>query len=246
MVLFLTSSPCDNDVPAHMHLPCCYFTRNSFVANLKKYWKQNSRCVIIAANPDNYEKSEEMVFTFRRCFLYHGMIPETFVLLDSRNEDQAEELIKNSDFVMLSGGHVPTERAFFERIGLREIMKNYDGLVMGISAGSMNAADRVYCMPERPGEALDETFEKYFPGLGLTKYNVIPHYDKEKDDFLDGKPLYTGWIYPDSMGECYYVLNDGSYILEVDGEAALYGKAYTLKDGELAVICQEEEKIILE
>ena len=245
MVLFLTSSPCDDDVPKHMHLPCCYFERNDFVKNLKKYWKQNSRCVIIAAYPENYELNDEMAFTFRRCFLYHGMIPESFVLIDRRNEEDTERLVKNSEVVLLGGGHVPTEMEFFRRINLAEIMKDYQGLVMGISAGSMNAAKRVYCMPEEKGEGIDPDFVKHFPGLGLTEYNIIPHYNLVKDNILDGRRLFEDWIFEDSYGETFYELMDGSYILQVDGKAGLYGEAYLIENGEMQPFNKEGEHIDL-
>lgn len=246
MVLFLTSSPCDDDVPAHMHLPCCYFTRNEFVANLKKHWKQDPHMVMIAANPDAYDRNDEMAFTFRRCFFYHGMVPETYILLDGRNKEQTKELVKRADFILLGGGHVPTQMEFFNEIHLAEYMKDFDGVVMGISAGSMNAAKRVYAMPEEPGEGIDPHFVKHFPGLGLTKYNIIPHYNREKDNMLDGFKLFEELIYPDSHGEEYYVLNDGSYIMQADGNAYLYGDAWLMHDGKLTKICGEEESIKLD
>ena len=65
------------------------------------------------------------------------------------------------DVIFLGGGHVPTQNAFFHRIGLREKIRNFDGIVIGISAGSMNSADVVYAQPELPGEAADESYQRF-------------------------------------------------------------------------------------
>ena len=41
---------------------------------------------------------------------------------------------------MLCGGHVPTQNHFFAQLGLPGLFHNYHGIVLGVSAGSMNAA----------------------------------------------------------------------------------------------------------
>ena len=39
MILFLTSSPCTNDMPEGVELPCILNEDNGFVEQLKKHWK---------------------------------------------------------------------------------------------------------------------------------------------------------------------------------------------------------------
>ena len=55
----------------------------------------------------------------------------------------------NYDVILLGGGHVPTQNKFFKEIRLREKIKDFDGIIIAISAGSMNSADIVYCQPEK-------------------------------------------------------------------------------------------------
>lgn len=239
MILFLTSSPCDNDVPEHMHLPCCFFEKNQFVDNLKKFWKQDSNCLIIAADPYQFEMNHEMAYTFHRAFLYHGMIPNEVRILDTRNDYHAKDLVEWSDMIILAGGHVPTQMSFFEKIGLRELLKDYDSIVMGISAGSMNSAKTVYCQPELDGESLDPNFVRFFPGLSLTEYCILPHYQNVKDHMLDGKRLFEDITYMDSYGQKLYALVDGSYILQAEDKPELYGEAYLIADGQISQICQD-------
>lgn len=245
MTLFLTSSPCDDNVPKGCELPCVYFERNEFVANLRKYVAPGGRLLVIAAWPDDYARNDEMTQTFAGCFAWHGMGFRQADVLDSRNAERADELVAASDVILLAGGHVPTENAFFKAIGLRELLVGYKGVIMGVSAGSMNAADTVYVQPEEAGEAVDPHFVRWTQGLGLTDKNILPHYNMVKDNILDGLRLFEDVTYPDSAGHPLYVLPDGSYILEADGASTLYGEAYLLHNGVMEYICREGESITL-
>lgn len=53
---------------------------------------------------------------------------------------------------MLCGGHVPTQNHFFAQLGLPRLFHGYHGIVMGVSAGSWNAAHIVYAAPEEPAK----------------------------------------------------------------------------------------------
>lgn len=239
MILFLTSSPCEDNVPQGCELPCIYFERNEFVANLRKYVVPGGNFLVIAAYPDEHARNDEMADTFAGCFAWHGMAFSSVEVLDGRNQTKAADLVAASDVILLAGGHVPTENAFFREIGLRELLRGYKGVIMGVSAGSMNAADMVYVQPEEPGEAIDPDFIRWTQGLGLTDKNILPHYNMVRDNILDGMRLFEDVTYPDSVGHPLYVLPDGSYILEADGQSTLYGEGYLLHNGVMECICQD-------
>lgn len=80
------------------------------------------------------------------------------------------------DVILLGGGHVPTQNAFMERIGLKERLRKYEGLIIGWSAGSMNCAEIVYAAPKSEGEAIDPNYQRRISGLGLTKVNILLHF----------------------------------------------------------------------
>ena len=101
---------------------------------------------------------------------------------------------------------------------------------MGISAGSMNMAKTVYVQPEEPGESHPD-FQRFAPGMGVTRFQILPHYQKVKDNILDGKRLFEDVTYADSMGHCFFALPDGSYIYQDHEETTLLGKGYRLKNG---------------
>ena len=184
MTLFLTSSPCDNNVPEGLDLPCIFDARNGFVENLRASVEPGAQLLIIASDPDAFAGNDEMAATFEGCFAAAEIELEDVCVLDSRNADDAAELVAQSGVILLSGGHVPTENAFFASIALRDLLADFDGVIIGISAGSMNCADVVYAQPEEPGEAVDPDYQRFIPGLGLTTRNILPHYNQVKDNVL--------------------------------------------------------------
>ena len=245
MVVFLTSSPCNDNVPDGLKMPCILDCRNEFVNKMRSWWKPNSVGVIIAAYPCNFALNDEMRDTFEKAFTYHGLTFEKLVMCDARNDEQIQEMIDDADFIMLAGGHVPTQNAYFKYLGLREKMKYFNGIVMGISAGSMNAADIVYVQPEEEGESVDPLFERFVLGLGLCKVNVLPHYQRVKDNYLDGRRLIEDITFEDSFGQRFIVLVDGSYVMVYDGVTELYGEAWSISDGKMMKICEEGGKKLL-
>lgn len=239
MTLFLTSSPCSNDVPMGVDLPCILDRRNGFVRRLRRCLKPNAELLIIASDPESFESNDEMAATFAGVFEHHGLTLADVALLDARNEEEAPELVSMSDIIILSGGHVPTENEFFTRMGLRELLDGFSGVIMGISAGTMNCADVVYAQPELEGESVDPDYERFIRGLGLTDINVLPHYQQVRDNILDGQRLYEDITYADSMGHPFYALVDGSYIFVQDGHAEIFGEAYLILDGRIRPLCPE-------
>lgn len=213
MHLFLTSSPCDPHVPDGCDLPCILWRRNHFVQLLQERFQTESRCVMIASAPWMHERNDEMLSTFHRAFAYHGMAFSHSIIVDDRNAEQLPQLLAHSDIVILAGGHVPTQNAFLAQLRLRPLLQSYEGIVMGISAGTMNCCDVVYAQPEEPGEATNPHYQRFLPGLGLTNVMILPHYQQVKNSILDGMRLFEDITYRDSMGRTFYALVDGSFVL---------------------------------
>ena len=233
MIAFLTSSPCVYQAPRAIINP-----ENCFLVNLLSCLPENPRCLFVASSPDDENFTDSVAEEMATAFRLAGLEFSQLTTLDRRSQDQAAELIADSDFIILSGGHVPTQNEFFREIGLREILEGYEGVIMGISAGTMNCADRVYLQPEEPGESAPE-FVRFSEGLGITDINVLPHYQQVKDNMLDGLRLFEDVTYADSMGEIFFALVDGSYLLiEDDGAVTLFGEAYCIQDGEIEQISE--------
>lgn len=226
MHLFLSSSPCVPNADRAILNPA-----NGFVKLLSQALKHPIHCLYICSSPDDHEKNQYYSAEMAACFREAGFPFASLTVLDRRNAHLAGELVSDSNFIILAGGHVPTQNAFFENIRLRRHLAAYHGTVMGISAGTMNCASMVYAQPELPGESVDPNYRRFFPGLDLTWVNILPHYQQVKDDLLDGKRLYGDITLADSLGHSFLALPDGSFVYSHGGQTLLYGESYRVEDG---------------
>lgn len=243
-IVFLTSSPSG---PLDGSRPVDGLDRmNKFVENLHQYWLENARCLMIAAAPDEPKMNDEMTEFFGQAVKKAGLTWSAFDLWDRRTQDFSKEILHSYNVIFLGGGHVPTQNQFFTQINLREKIADFEGIIVGISAGTMNSADVVYAQPELPGESVDLEYKRFIKGVGLTKTQILPHYQMVKDNELDGKRLYEDITYRDSYGRNFLVLPDGSYLLIVDGKETVWGEAWEIADGQIGKICENNEyKIFL-
>ena len=235
MQVFITSSPFVPDADGPI-----FSNDNGFVDNLREVLPPFPKCLFVASDPERHDLTCQWGTDMITAMAGQGIYSGGFAVLDGSNAEMAGQLVAESDFICLAGGHVPTQNAFFQEIGLRELLQDWDGTVMGISAGAMNTADVVYIQPEEPGES-DLDFVRFAPGLGLTEVNILPHYQKVKDYTVDGLRLFEEITYPDSEGNCFFVLPDGSYIYQDEERLLLCGKGYSLADGVMQQLTEDGE-----
>ncbi len=197
--------------------------------------------LMISAAPDDRAFTDSVLEGMTLCVTNSGITPSKITMLDRRNCKKATELVRKADWVVLCGGHVPTQNKFLHEIGLKELLKGFDGLVMGCSAGSMNCADFVYSHPEMTGEASDRNYSRWLRGLGLTKLQIVPHYYQVRNYMIDGRRLFEDVIFPDSWRHSFYTFPDGGYILCKNGRETLYGTAWGISNGRMRQICSENQ-----
>lgn len=232
MIQFLTSSPF-----LFHHDPATLNPDNEFVERLSIVLRGRPRTLIICSDPKDHNGTKEFAGVIRDSFARAGIHLGKISILGGRTAWLAHHLVAASDFIVIMGGHVPTQNAWFQKINLRKHMKHFDGVLMTISAGSMNCADTVYSQPEEPGESRPE-FQRFRSGLGLTKYNILPHYQEVYDRELDGQMLYDDITAADSMGNEFLVFPDGTYIFRDHEEHAILGECYLMHDGEMEQISE--------
>lgn len=244
MIAFLTSSLGGSIRVNGKRIPAGFLTNNGLLDKLKALWVEDSKVMIVCASPDAYEDNDIRYECLKKAFSLSGLSVSAVEFCDGRNEKLIEKL-PETDVILLIGGHVPTQNAFLKRIGLKERLTGFDGLLLAYSAGSMNCAANVYVSPELDGEAVDPDFARWTSGLGLTEINIFPHYQAIKDDTLDGLRLMEDITYPDSFTHEILALNDGSYIVIEDGTETLYGEAYRIQNGRVERVCKDGEALLL-
>ena len=244
MNIILTSSLGGSFKVNGKRIPSILRTDNGLLDKLKELWVENSKVMIICASPNDYEKNDSVCACLKEAFPMSGLSVSYIEKCDDRNEELIE-LLSEMDVILLAGGHVPTQNIFMKKIGLKERLINFNGLLIAWSAGSMNCASNVYAAPELEGEAVDTGFIRWISGLGLTETNIFPHYQLLKDDYLDGLRVMEDITYVDSYTQEILAMNDGSYITIENGTEILYGEAYRIKDGNLEMICRNGEVFVL-
>ncbi len=239
MIAFITSSPFIDGAERAI-----LSNNNDFIDRIRAVLPPNPRAVFVCSDPDDHEGTCQFAAATTAAFVEAGIAFSSYQVLDGTNAGRAYGIVNHSDFLVFSGGHVPTQNAFFRKIRLRHLLNHYNGVVMGISAGSMNMADSVYVQPEEEGESVPE-FRRFAPGLGITGVSILPHYQKVKDNMLDGLRLYEDITYADSMGHEFFALPDNSYFYQDDEGLLLCGEGYRIKNGIMEMLTVDGEVLDL-
>ena len=249
MVIFLTSSFIKYQ-PMNAYIPSPIDESNHFGDNLRKYWVPNARFLIFASDPSDTIMAEhckrELQDAFSmsgfsigemRCF-HHSYIENYRKQHNCDASIAAKEALKDAlqwaDIFFLAGGHSPTENAFMKECSLKELISDssiFDGIFIGLSAGSVNAAKEVYLIPEQDGESIDPTFVRFTEGLGFTELNIVPHMEYLQTVSLDGKSLINEIVAKDSINRDIYLIPDGSYFMIRNGITEFFGEGMIMRDG---------------
>ena len=240
MILYLTGSP--------TRFGEDHFTSdNGFLADVKASLEKvtgkgrRPRVLLVSAAPDDKGFTDSVEEGMGLCIHRSGIETEAIVMLDRHNASQTAELVKWAHWIILCGGHVPTQNRFIHEINLRELIKDFKGVVMGCSAGSMNCADVVYSHPELPGEARDPGYKRWLRGLGLTDIQLIPHMEQVRYATVDGLRLFEDIAFPDSYGHRFYTFRDGGYVKVENGLSRLYGEAFEITRGAMRRVSEENK-----
>lgn len=234
MVYFLTSSPFTPGTP--------YLNpANGFLDALSGALPKRTNALFICADPHRPAFTDHIARDIRLALEHEGYSFSAFRVLDARNEGATAGLIQTAGLIILAGGHVPTQNAFFQKISLKACLNGFDGVLIGISAGTMNCADPVYAQPEEEGEAVSPDYRRWLAGLGVTRTMLLPHYQMVKDSCVDGLKLFEDITLPDSLGRTFYAIPDGSYLLGRNGRETLFGEAHRIRDGRIEQAGWENE-----
>ena len=112
--------------------------------NLLKDIPSNSTITFIATTFNNYEKTDYNLNKIIDMFKNIGINFKTIHLIDSRIEESTmKEYLKESNIIFLMGGNPEEQMAKINEYHLASIIKNFSGIILGVSAGSMNQTTNV-------------------------------------------------------------------------------------------------------
>lgn len=184
--------------------------------------KSQSTITFIASDFTNTVKSKDVSNKMVTFFEKIGVKFKCVNLIDINiSIKEAHEILKTSDIVFLMGGDPYLQMEGINKYGLKEYIKNIP-LVIGVSAGSMNQSKRVVYEDENNMKLYD------YEGLGLTNFNIYPHYDFKNIKLLKESFRVSKII-------CLDCLPEDSFIKVNDGTIKYYGPHYKVNNNEIDI-----------
>ena len=211
---------------------------NEIVNQIKQLIDGDNAILYIASNPDDSEKIDSYASLIFEGLKLSGITFSKYLILDNRTKENTKEYIKKANVIFLSGGDTYIENKFFKQIHLKELLKNFNGIIIGQSAGSINMAEHVYNSPEKK----EESEPIYFEGLGLSSINIEPHFILDTTGFNEMQMYQRSHLLEESKRRPIYALCDRSHILETNESITVYGKAFLIKDASIIQICKDKSR----
>ena len=199
------------------------------VEMLRRVIKKRNRFAIIASYFESYELTDKFANIFYNKFVEAGLGFEQMAVVDGRmSYDEAQKTVQEADMVWISGGDTPTEFRSICEYGLDKVLREHKGVLMGVSAGTLNLGKTVLC-PKSNGYDHEQIYE----GLGCVDITVFSHYNMGEiaEDKLKLSNTYD-----------FYYMTDDSYILCAGDKKEFYGNIYYISKGQKEAICLDLER----
>ena len=212
---------------------------NGIVDHIKESLRDTNAILFIASSPDDKERIDLYTRLLFEALKISGISFNEYLVLDNSTIDNIDEYISKANMIFLSGGDTYIQNEFFKRINLKERLQNYNGLIVGQSAGAINMAEDVYNSPEE----MEESEPIFFKGLGLTNINVEPHFVLDSSEFDESEMYQRNNILNESNNRIIYGQYNGSNIfIDDDNEPLICGETYIITNNKIDLICNDGEK----
>ena len=152
---------------------------NFIVDHIKNSLSNFNTILFIASTPDDKEQVQLYSSLLFEALKLSGISFNEYLILDSSTSNKIDEYIKKANMIFLSGGDTFVQNEFFNIIQLKDKLSNYEGLIIGQSAGALNMAFDVFNSPEEQ----EKSEPVFFKGLGLTNINIEPHFVYDDYDY---------------------------------------------------------------
>ncbi len=159
---------------------------------LKDELKNTKSIVYVPGGAEKVEKARlKHIPNFTKHFQNVGIEFESVnVITPELSSDEAKKMVKNASFVMLMGGDPFKQKELCERLDIMNELKNFNGVMLGFSAGAMLMSKYIIITP------CSEEFPDFHiePGLNLDGISIYPHNntsDKEyPEELVSGDEVY--------------------------------------------------------
>lgn len=199
---------------------------------LKKDIKNNDTIVFIATTFDDYEKNDLYYNNLIKHFKNIDITFNKAYLIDNRvDKDLAKDYILKSNIIFLMGGDTKKQIDSVKEYDLFEILKSKEGIILGVSAGSMNQSSRMVYKNDYNNYVIED-----YEGLGYIDINIYPHLDFNNIDYL--KEVFEVSNYTKTVA-----LPNDSFIRIENNNIDFVGEYYTIQNSKITMPGHEYIKI---
>lgn len=198
-------------------IPCKIPDENGILTLIDKFLPGYNRLLVIANDPNDYLVNDSVAKVLAEAFVMTNKKFNKIKVLDNRTDNQAAELIQSADFIFMCGGEILRQLEFLQRINFKELIRNYTGVVVSVSAASMCLTKTICNFPEHEKELAQP---RVLQGLGIIDLRLIPHFDGENliyQGTTELPNLVQDYLLPFSDENEFYALSNGSFIM-YDGQ----------------------------
>lgn len=189
--------------------------------------KQRLVSISALANPeysDNYfyGSTAESGRSLGTVNTFHFSDLQKFYLIDGQTPREiGAALIQSADIIYLQGGDPFYQMDLIRTNGYDRLLRDFDGIILGLSAGSMNMGKTAYYSKDT-----DHPATCFYTGLGLVDITVDPHFDLQ-----NATQVYEALQY--SRKQSITGLPDYSMIRVHNENTSYHGSYYIFKGGKM-------------
>ena len=207
-------------------IPCKIPDENGILTLINKFLPGYNRLLVIANDPNDYLVNDSIARVLAEAFVMTNKKFNKIKVLDNRTDNQAAEFIQGADFIFMCGGEILRQLKFLQRINFKELIRNYTGVVVSVSATSMCLTKTICNFPEHEKE-LNQP--RVVDGLGIVDLMLIPHCDGVTyQGHTDFPNLVQDYILPYSDQHKICALPNGSFIMYDGRELRFFGPYYQI------------------
>lgn len=148
--------------------------------------------VFIAGEVDNHYRTEVAGQWFTKELESIGKSFEKVYAISKKTPAYlARKWVKSADMIVMLGGNPIEQKAMCRKIKIWRMLRNYDGIMLGMSAGAMNMSEYVMVLP------ISHEYPDFniVPGLNRDGISIYPHNNTTEDEYPEMIALDYGETY---------------------------------------------------
>lgn len=200
---------------------------------LKSDIKKSDSIVFIPGEYNISSKTEKYVKTDLEWFREIGIDFKKSYILENSNYsiDEMKRILCNADVIFLMSGFAVQQDKFLKENRLKDIIKNSNGVVIGVSAGAINLGKVSVCSIDKKNK-IEKTY--IYKGIGRINYTFEPHFSCDSLNLPSDLSMLSKKL------KIYGISNDIALRIVDDSYEIIDGNIYTIKNSQIAKIEEED------